>query len=229
MPSLNPFLWVALDDIPWPPPPTTTRLLQAMNEVPGAWGWKINLDAFVHLGASGAVAGLPDNGKSTAPRPRFADIKGHNGRRTLTRLLKPLAVAEFTHVNFHVGESDDLGSVAERARELGLRTMGMTQLSHGGISVGRIQQLAQTAEEFGLDEVIMPAAIAAYVTTTLQILGTGLRPQGPDQYQPHALHPSDARGRVDSVAIGAPIMRAKDPTAALQQHLEWLHQETDRP
>lgn len=229
MPSNKPFLWVALDGIQWPPTPMTTRQLQVMNEIPGAWGWKINLDAFIHLGADRVAECLPDNSIGSTPRPRFADIKGHNGRRTLQRLLKPLAASKFTHVNFHVGESDNLRSVADEARALHLRTMGMTQLSHGTVSVERVQQLTQIAETFGLDEVIMPAAIAANVTTTLRILGTGFRPQGPDQYQPHAMHPNDARGLVDSVAIGAPIMQAKNPVAALQQHLTWLRQEVDRP
>jgi len=217
----HPFLWVALDGLGRHDSHITSDLLLTMNQVSGEWGWKINLDSLLDHGAAEAVLHLPDR-DAKRPRPRFADIKGHNGHRTLERLLEPLAEAAFSHVNFHVADSDDLRPVARKARSLEIVTLGLTQLSHGEVSVGRVQELVHDAERYGLDEVIVPAKVAPDISTDLRILGTGFRPEGPDENQPHALHPRQARGRVNSVAIGSPIMKAEDPVAGLQQHLDWL-------
>lgn len=223
MSSDSPFLWVALDGLGRPGSSITPVLLQAMETVSGNWGWKVNLDTLVHLGTQGVSAHLPDHGKAQL-RPRFADVKGHNGRRTLARLLEPLVEAAFTHVNFHLGECDNLKEVADRAHALDMRVLGLTRMSHQRtrISPRRVQKLAQKASNFSFDEVILPAYLASQIETELKILGTGFRPDGSDEHQPYALHPREARGLVDSVAIGSPIMQADDPVAALQQHLSWL-------
>ena len=217
----TPFLWVALDGLGRSSHNISFELLCAMDEVPGKWGWKINLDTLIEFGSAGAVFFLPDHNKEQT-RLRFADIKTHNGRRTMERLLEPLSKASFTHVNFHLQGCDDLFGVVEQGHAFGFTMMGVTQLSHGKVSVSDSKQLVKSAEQFGFDEVILPAFVASQITTKLNILGTGFRPKGSDEHQPHALHPREASGLVDSVAIGSPIMKVSDPVSALKQHLSWL-------
>jgi len=221
MPHDNPFLWVALDESFPPENEEEKRLLHQLHQVKGNWGWKINLDTMLTYGCGEAESHLPDFW-STDKRQRFGDAKTHNGRRTMLRVLEAARESRYTYWNFHLDGCDDLTEIATYARHCGIKTLGLTQMSHGEVSVERVQALVTKAEGFGMDEVILPAFIADKIKTNLSILGTGFRPQGPDEHQPHALHPSEACGLVDSVAIGTPIMKASDPVAALQQHLGWL-------
>ncbi len=217
----NPFLWLALDGLGTPGSHITPELLRRLWAVEGNWGPKINLDTLLELGCENAVMLLPDAGHERS-RPRFGDGKTKNGTRTMKRVVDVAARAGFTHWNFHLDRCDDLVPVTARARRYGLITMGLTEFSHGEVTVDNVTKLTKDAETSGLDEVIMPAAVAEHISTRLPILGTGFRPNGPDRDQPLAMHPQAAVGLVDSVAIGSPIMEARDPVAALKQHLAWL-------
>ncbi|HYF29168.1 MAG TPA: orotidine 5'-phosphate decarboxylase / HUMPS family protein [Candidatus Paceibacterota bacterium] len=234
-----PFLWVGLDGLVRDR--VETRAIAAeLASVPGNFGFKVNLDYALAVGIGNLRRG------PLKERPLFVDLKMLNGARTMTQILIALAHEGVTATNAYAlaggGESyggDELArSIAELRRQFSstrMRVYGVTVLTHYGEAystahfrapLGKVVRMfAEECVTAGADGVIMPGTQLKEVEH-LRILKVlpGIRPSWyRDTRHEQETAPEAVAGRSDiEVVCGSPIMKDRDPAAALTRILAAL-------
>lgn len=235
----GPRLWVALDGLTSNQSGTLATAHQLHAEVQGEFGFKVNLDAVLRLGAPTLMLALPR-------RPIFVDLKMWNGARTMSQVLVDLDRAGVFATNIYAlaGGVEDAGNELTKAIRLfhkdagadaALRIYAVTILTHytdaytqrrwGKSVVELVPELAKEGMEAGADGVIVPGTTLDVLDSTICKVVPGLRPENweDDGRHEHTYQPHEVAGRLDVEAVcGGPIMGNPDPVSALRKLLREL-------
>lgn len=224
----SPLLFVALDDL-GDKEQETLKAVQELDQVPGSFGYKINLDCLIAEGIRATIRKLPDS------RPIFADTKTWNGKRTMTDLAKMLVAAGVDYFNVWVQADDQLAGAVQATEGSKTKILGVTVLTHYSDDWCRmyfrrsleetVVFLTQRAKDFGLHGVVLPGTCLPVVKDSDRIKTVpGIRMEDfkDDRHKQEVTPEFAAQNRADIVVCGSPIMKVSDKAGALRQVLSRL-------
>lgn len=236
----GPFLWIALDALTERENKTLDTAWE-LNELSGAFGFKVNIDWVMKHGAHNARIHLPD-------RPVFADMKAWNGASTMARLFNVLGEADFNATSVYAlagGYDEERGNELKRAITLFCRNVGenaqlriyaVTLLTHYGEAYSQHHFgrtfcdeagcLAKEGIAAGAHGIIIPGTLLpSFSHLDVVKIIPGIRDAGfpNDGRHKQVVRPEDLAGRVDVEAVcGGPIMNSLDPKTTLERMLRVL-------
>ena len=224
----NPLLFVALDDL-GNKEQETLEAVRELDQVPGNFGYKINLDCLIAEGVRATIRKLP------ASRPIFADTKTWNGKRTVTDLAKILVDAGVDYFNVWVQADDQLSGAVKTTERSKTKVLGVTVLTHYGDDWCRmyfrrsleetVAFLTQQAKDLGCHGVVLPGTCLAIVKDIDLIkVVPGIRTgEFKDDRHKQEVTPEFAtQNGANIVVCGSPIMKVSDKASALRQVLSRL-------
>jgi orotidine-5'-phosphate decarboxylase len=224
----NPFLFVALDDLgnkEW----ETLEVVRELDQVPGNFGYKINLDCLMAGGVSATIR------KLLVSRPIFADTKTWNGKRTMADLAKMLVDASVDYFNVWVQADDQLAGAVKATEGSKTKILGVTVLTHYSDDWCRmyfrrsleetVVFLTQRAKDLGLHGVVLPGTCLPAVMDSDRIKTVpGIRMEDfkDDRHKQEVTPEFATQNGADIVVCGSPIMKVSDKASALRQVLARL-------
>ena len=224
----SPLLFVALDDLgnkEW----ETLEVVRELDQVPGDFGYKINLDCLIAEGVRTTICKLP------ASRPIFADSKTWNGKRTMTDIAKMLVDAGVDYFNVWVQADDQLAGAVKATEGSKTKILGVTVLTHYNDDWCRmyfcrslketVVFLTQRAKDLGLHGVVLPGTCLAAVKDSDRIKTVpGIRMEDfkDDRHKQEVTPEFAAQNGADIVVCGSPIMKVSDKAGTLRQILSRL-------
>lgn len=224
----SPLLFVALDDL-GDKEQETLKAVRELDQVPGNFGYKINLDCLMAEGVRATIRKLP------ASRPIFADTKTWNGKRTVTDLAKMLVEAGVDYFNVWVQADNQLSGAVKATEGSKVRVLGVTVLTHYSDDWCRmyfrrsleetVVFLTQRAKDLGLHGVILPGTCLPAVRDSDRIKTVpGIRMEDfrDDRHKQEVTPEFAAQNGADIVVCGSPIMKVSDKANALRQVLSRL-------
>jgi len=222
------FLFVALDDL-GKKEQETLAAVRELDQVPGNFGYKINLDCLMAEGVRAVIRKLP------ASRPIFADTKTWNGKRTVTDLAKMLVDAGMDYFNVWVQADDQLAGAVKATEGSKTKILGVTVLTHYSDDWCRmyflrsleetVVFLTQRAKDLGLHGVVLPGTCLPAVKDSDRIKTVpGIRMEDfkDDRHKQEITPEFAAQNGADIVVCGSPIMKVSDKARALHQVLSRL-------
>ena len=226
MSTVSPFLWVALDGLNKKEQETLT-LAQALAEVKGDFGFKINLDYLLLRNIERAVATI-----SAFGRPVFADLKMWNGSRTMIDAVDRLVAQNVRYVNVYALADTMLPKTIERVKGTKTEVLGLTVLTHCNDAYCQkffrrslpetVRLLSETALEVGCHGVILPGTTMSVISDlSCKKMNPGIRPAWfkDDRHEEETLPADAVKTGATDVVCGSPITKSEDPKAALARLL----------
>ena len=224
----SPLLFVALDDL-GNKEQETLEAVRELDQVPGDFGYKINLDCLMAEGVRATTRKLP------ASRPIFADAKTWNGKRTVTDLAKMLVDAGVDYFNVWVQADDQLAGAVKATEGSKTKILGVTVLTHYSDDWCRmyfrrsleetVVFLVQRAMDLGLHGVVLPGTCLPAVKDSDRIKTVpGIRMEDfkDDRHKQDVTPEFATQNGADIVVCGSPIMKVPDKANALRQVLSRL-------
>jgi orotidine-5'-phosphate decarboxylase len=224
----SPLLFVALDDL-GDKEQETLDAVRELDQVPGNFGYKINLDCLMTEGVRAIIRKLP------ASRPIFADTKTWNGKRTLTDLAKMLVDAGVDYFNVWVQADDQLVGAVKATEGSKTKILGVTVLTHYSDDWCRmyfrrsleetVAFLTHRAKDLGLHGVVLPGTCLPAVKDSDRIKTVpGIRMEDfkDDRHKQEVTPEFAAQNGAHIVVCGSPIMKVSDKANALRQVLSRL-------
>lgn len=227
----QPRLYLALDT---PDKQRALELAASVQEVPGDYGFKLNLDLLLMEGIR-----VVDEFRERYGRPIFTDTKTWNGGRTMGEIALNLGRAGSSLVNIytHCGEKF-MRRVMSEVRESGVEVdvYGLGVLTHytdedclrlyGRSLAESVAFFAEQAEKAGLSGIIQPGtALEESKHLHLPKLVPAVRPlwygDRKANAQEQTVTPAQAfAGGASTVVCGSPVFKSAEPAEALSRLLK---------
>ncbi len=224
----SPLLFMALDDLN-NKEQETLKAVRELDQVPGNFGYKINLDCMMAEGVCAIIRKLP------VSRPIFADTKTWNGKRTMTDLAKMLVDAGVDYFNVWVQADDQLAGAVKATEDSNTKILGVTVLTHYSDDWCRmyfrrsleetVVFLTQRAKDLGLHGVVLPGTcLSAVKDSDLIKTVPGIRMEDfkDDRHKQEITPEFAAQNGADIVVCGSPIMKVLNKADALRRVLSRL-------
>ena len=224
----SPLLFVALDDL-GNREQETLNAVRELDQVPGNFGYKINLDCLMAEGIRATIR------KLSASRQIFTDTKTWNGKRTMTDLAKMLVDAGVDYFNVWVQADDQLVGAVKATEGSKTKILGITVLTHYSDDWCRmyfcrplketVVFLTQRAKDLGLHGVVLPGTCLPAVRDSDRIKAVpGIRMEDfkDDRHKQEVTPEFAAQNGASMVVCGSPIMKVSDKAGALHQVLSRL-------
>src|SRR3989338_7648227 len=148
----SPLLFVALDDL-GNKERETLEVVRELDQVPGNFGYKINLDCLIAEGVRTTICKLP------ASRPIFADTKTWNGKRTMTDIAKMLVDAGVDYFNVWGQADDQLAGAVQATEGSKTKILGDNALTHYNDDRHKQEVTPEFATQNGADIVVCGSPI----------------------------------------------------------------------
>lgn len=225
---MNPFLFVALDDLAGKEKETFSIATQ-LSCAPGNFGFKLNLDYLLNRTKSletiiGKIQALK--------RPIFADIKMWNGTRTMKSVLQTFIDLEVEYVNVYALADDLLPKAIEITKGTKTKVLGLTVLTHFNEAYCQkhfkrslpetVRHFSEVAIEAGCHGIILPGTTLNVVKDIITIKGVpGVRPEWykDDRHEEEVTPREAVENGADILVAGSPIMKSAAPISALEKIL----------
>jgi len=221
----NPLLFVALDDL-GNKERETMEAVRELDQVPGNFGYKINLDCLMVEGVRATIRKMP------SPRPIFADTKTWNGKRTMTDLANMLVDAGVDYFNVWIQADDQLAGAVKATEGSKTKILGVTVLTHYDNDWCRmyfrrsleetVVFLTQRAQDLSLHGVVLPGTCLPAVIDSDRIkVVPGIRMEDfrDDRHKQEVTPEYAAQNGAGIIVCGSPIMKVSDKANALRQIL----------
>lgn len=218
----KPFLFVALDGLV-ERPDETLQAARQLSESGGEFGFKINLDYVLQVGADPAVRIIKRLG-----RPIFTDLKMWNGTRTMASVIEQLVALGVDYLNVYALADNLLPKAVKLTAGTSTKVLGLTVLTHFNEAYCQrhfrrslpetVRHFAEVSIDAGCHGLILPGTTLGVVSDLETIkLVPGVRPSWyQDTRHEEEITPKAAKEKgADILVCGSPIMKAEDPAQAL--------------
>lgn len=226
---MNPFLFVALDDLTTKEE-KTLDIAEQLSYREGNFGFKLNLDYLLNRTKNLTVV---IDSVQEFNRPVFADIKMWNGTRTMKSVIQTLVDLEVDYLNVYALADELLPKAIEITEGTETKVLGLTVLTHFNESYCQkhfkrslpetVRHFSEVAVEVGCHGIILPGTTLNVVKDINVIkVVPGVRPKWYEEDDRHEeeIEPSDAvKNGADILVAGGPIMKSKYPAISLQKIL----------
>ncbi|MFH1049011.1 MAG: orotidine 5'-phosphate decarboxylase [Patescibacteria group bacterium] len=225
---MNPFLFVALDDLAGKEK-ETFAIAKQLSDMPGNFGFKLNLDYL--LNRTKSLETIISKAQ-TLKRPIFADIKMWNGTRTMKSVFRTFVDLEVEYVNVYALADDLLPKAIEITEGTVTKVLGLTTLTHYDNTYclkhfkrtlpETVLHFSEVAIEAGCHGVILPGTMLHTIKHINTIKGVpGVRPNWyEDDRHEEEVTPKEAiENGADILVVGGPIMKSAAPASALEKIL----------
>ncbi len=222
----SPTLFVALDGLRGEKR-NTLDAVRELEQVPGDFGYKINLDCTMEHGAHLAL-----RGQLSTSRPIFADTKTWNGKRTMTDIAKMLVNIGVDYFNVWVQADDQLEGAIKATEGSKTKVLGVTVLTHYGENWCRmyfrrsleetVVFLTQRAKDLGCHGVVLPGTCLVAVADSDRLKAVpGIRMEefADDRHKQEVTPEFAVQNGAGIIVCGSPIMKVVDKANALRQIL----------
>lgn len=225
---MNPFLFVALDDLS-SEEKRTLEIAGQLSKVVGDFGFKANLDYLLSpdKGLRATLGGIQQFG-----RPLFADLKMWNGTRTMASVIGTLVALGTDFLNVYALADGLLPQAVQVTKGTNTKVLGLTVLTHFNEAYCQehfrrslretVRHFAEVAIKAGCHGIILPGTTLEAVRglETIKVV-PGVRPV----WYKDTRHEEEVEPRVaiengaNILVCGSPIMKSDDPVGALQRLL----------
>lgn len=227
-----PFLFMALDELADHPKETLVAVKQLSNRfaAPKAFGFKINLDAFLARRPRCPIREIREIDKY---KPIFADLKMWNGTRTMASVVKQLVEEKVDYLNVYALAENLLPEAVKITGGTNTKVLGLTVLSHYDEAYCQkhfrrslpetVRHFSEVALEAGCHGIILPGTTLDIVRDLKTIkVAPGVRPSWfQDTRHKQEISPQEAVEKgADILVCGNPIFKSSDKIGALQKILD---------
>lgn len=225
---MNPFLFVALDDLTTKEEKTLS-IAEQLSYREGNFGFKLNLDYLLNRTKNLTVV---INSVQEFNRPVFVDIKMLNGTRTMKSVIQNLVDLEVDYLNVYALADGLLPKAIEITEGTKTKVLGLTVLTHFNEAYCQkhfkrslaetVRHFSEVAVEAGCHGIILPGTTLNVVKDINVIkVVPGVRPKWyEDDRHEEEIEPGDAvKNGADILVAGSPIMKTKYPAISLQKIL----------